>query len=101
MSRCLPRKLRNQRSYNLDVPIASTTAQHSAGRKCCSIQPPSSTRAPISRYRAIFCEMETSDVSTPVSFRWDTAQYTGVYTRGDELGQLTGRSLNRLPPLAP
>ncbi len=48
----------------MDVPIASTAAQHSAGRKCCSIQAPSSMSAQINAYRAIFWETEASKLDT-------------------------------------
>ena len=67
------------------MPIASTTAQHSAGRKCCSIQAPSSISAQISAYRAIFWETETSDVGTLNLSEGIQLSIQAFYTRHDGL----------------
>src|SRR5713101_2426248 len=79
--------------------MASTPAQHNAGRKCCSIQAPSSMSAQINAYRAIFWETEPSNVYTLNLSMGDTAEYTGVYTHHDGLGNRPGSSLNHaIPP---
>src|SRR6266702_433450 len=78
--------------------MASTTAQHRAGRKCCSIHAPSSMSAQINAYRAIFWETEASNGSTLNLFKGIQLSIQAFYTRDDDLGYHPGSSLNHATP---